>query len=234
MHFQITRLPDYLDVELTGQVELEPLLALLRKLGKATQANGDTRILFDLLRLDGEMHFTGQMQTGEEVAQSFSHMARVASVVARDRITHTSEKVARARGAQLKVFDSKDAAITWLRDYGPGEAGLSDASAPPLDPVRAALWTAVQHLFPTHAQAIQLANGTLAISWPVQGQGTATLAMAAPITIRLEPELEECMRRVDDAQRARIAAHQESAFKAGLVGYDPFTALPRARVIILG
>ena len=35
-------------------------------------------------------------------------------------------------------------------------------------------------------------------------------------------------------QRKRIASQQEPNFRAGLVGYDPYARVPKARVIVLG
>ncbi|MBX3653553.1 MAG: STAS/SEC14 domain-containing protein [Ramlibacter sp.] len=234
MQFQIVRLPDYMDVALTGHVALEPLLELIRKLGTLTQAQGDQRLLFDLLDLEGEMHFTGQMQVGEQVARSLSHLARVASVVPASKITRTSEKIARARGARLRVFASKDEAIAWVRGRDEEASGAAGVESRAMDPARTALWLAVQHLFPPHAQAIQLVNGTLAISWPVPEQAPGTLDMATPVTIRLEPELAEQMRLATAEQRKRIATHQEPQVRAGMAGYNPLARVPTARVIVLG
>ncbi|MGE3349363.1 MAG: STAS/SEC14 domain-containing protein [Ramlibacter sp.] len=234
MQFQIVRLPDYVDVALTGHVALAPLLELIHKLGRLTRTHGDQRLLFDLLNLEGQMHFTGQMQAGEQVARSLSHLARVASVVPVDKITRTSERVAQARGARFRVFASKDEAIAWIRGTEVEAAAALPPDPPSMDPVRAAIWAAVQHLFPPHAQAIQLANGTLAISWSVTDPGRTAHDMATPITIRLEPELAEQMRMAAAEQRKRIAAHQETVVRAGLAGYDPFARVPMARVIVLG
>ena len=58
--------------------------------------------------------------------------------------------------------------------------------------------------------------------------------MATPITVRLEPELVVSLTQATSAQRKRIASHQEAAFRAGLMGYDPYAAVPSARVIVLG
>ncbi len=98
----------------------------------------------------------------------------------------------------------------------------------------AAIWEAVRHLLPGHAQAIQLPNGTLAISWSVPRHQGSLYEMATPISVRLEPELEQRLLHADDVERKRVAALQEIAFRSGLVGYDPTTDVPRARVITLG
>jgi hypothetical protein len=234
MQFRIARHIDHVAVELTGEIELQPFLQLIEKLGEITQSEGDHRLLFNLLGMAGEVHFTGQIQLGEAIARHLAHLSRVASVVPADRLTRTSEKVARAQGMELMIFDNLQDGLAWVRGSAAPVRieGAQDASA--IDPPRAAIWAAFRHLFPAHAQAIQLPNGTLAISWSIAHQPDATFEMATPITVRLEPELLEQMRLASAEQRARIAAHQEAAFRAGLVGYDPYTSVPRARVIVLG
>jgi len=230
MQIQLARLPDHVEVCLSGQIDLAAMLEMLRRLGKLTHAQGDELVLMDLLALEGHVPLSGQLQVGEQIAHSMAHLRRMVSVVPSDKLTRTSEKLARAQGLQFKVFDSKDEAITWLR--GPGEEGDGPAAA--MDPVCTALWLAVRHLFPPHSQAIQLPNRALAISWSIANQPGAVYEMATPITVRLEPELAEALRLANPEQRKRIANHQEAAVRAGLVGYDPFTSVPRARVIVLG
>ncbi len=234
MQFRVVRQSDHLTVVLTGRMALAPLLEAIRQLGELTRAHGDSRLLFDLLELEGEMPFVGQVQVGEQVAQSLAHLAKVASLVVPDKVTRTSEKVARSRGAQLRIFDNRPAALAWLRDELPPAAEPAGADPEPLDPVRASVWQALRHLFPPHAQAIQLPSGTLAIAWAIPSRTGGADDMATPLTIRLEPELLAQMRLATPEQRLRIAEHQEPAFRAGLMGYDPFSDVPSARVIVLG
>jgi hypothetical protein len=232
MQVRIAREAEFVNVALSGPVDLHALLELIRKLGKATQSQGDVRMVFDCLQLEGDMHFAGQMQIGEQVAHCLPHMIKVASIMPVAKITRTSEKTAQAQGVALRIFESRGDAIFWLLDDSPDPSPA--ATRETLDPTRGAIWGALKHLFPGHAQAIQLPNGTLAISWSIANQPDAVYEMATPITIRLEPALEEHMRTATSEQRKRIAAHQETAFRQGLVGYDPFTSVPRARVIVLG
>jgi hypothetical protein len=213
---------------------LAPLLEAIRQIGTLTREHGDTRVLFDLLELEGEMPFVGQVQVGEQVAQSLAHVAKVASAVLPDKVTRTSEKVARSRGAQLRIFDNRAAALAWLRDEMPPTAQNPGADPEPMDPVRAAVWQALRHLFPPDAQAIQLPSGTLAIAWAIASRTGGADGLAKPLTIRLEPELLEQMRLATPEQRQRMAEHQEPAFRAGLMGYDPYSDVPSARVIVLG
>lgn len=103
-----------------------------------------------------------------------------------------------------------------------------------LDSVRKAFWDSYRHLFPAHALALQTESGALAITWTMQGDPHARHPYAAPVMLRFEPELVDLMRRSNPEQRRRIAGQQEQVLKAGLVGYDPYAAVPKARIVVLG
>ncbi len=103
-----------------------------------------------------------------------------------------------------------------------------------LDPIRTVFWEAFRHLFPAHAKAVQTSSGSLIISWSIKGDPAARFPYATPITVRFEEELMRAVEASDDEQRRRIAQRQEAVLRAGMVGYDPFAAVPKARVIVLG
>jgi hypothetical protein len=103
-----------------------------------------------------------------------------------------------------------------------------------LDPIRTVFWEAFRHLFPGHAKAVQTSAGSLIISWSIKGDPAARFPYATPITVRFEEELIRAMAASDEEQRRRIAQRQEAVLRAGMVGYDPFAAVPKARVIVLG
>ncbi|MBI2771666.1 MAG: STAS/SEC14 domain-containing protein [Burkholderiales bacterium] len=232
MHARVFRSDGFVRVEVSGAADLDGLLRMMRKISVQTRSHGDTLMLVNLQKMEGELNFTGHYVLGEQVAQHLSHLTKLASVVQPGKITKTSEKVARAQGVQLSVFDSERDAMAWLlmaeQQTQPGDTAM-------MDPVRTAFWEAFQHLFPLHAQAIQMANGNLVISWPMANDPNALYEMSTPITIRFEPELLQVMLEASSAeQRKRIAAQQENVFRAGLVGYDPYAMVPKARVIVLG
>lgn len=234
MQFEIARRPDFVDVTVTGPIEIPPLLHLIQRLGDFTRESGDIRLLFDLLRMEGEVPFTGQVQTGEQVVMSMPHLQRIASVVPQNRLTRTSEKVARAQGVQLRIFSSRALAIDWLLRDEPMAAEPASEDVTRLGPAHEAIWDATRHLFPPNAQAIQLPNGTLAISWPLDDTPQGVHEMASPVTVRLEPELFQLLQDAGEEQRERIALKQEAVLRAGLMGYDPLAEVPQARVIVLG
>ena len=103
-----------------------------------------------------------------------------------------------------------------------------------LDPIRTAFWEAFRHLFPAHAKAVQTSSGAMIISWRIKGDPGAHFPYATPITVRFEDELTRAMQAGNAEQRRLIAQRQEAVLRAGMVGYDPFAAVPKARVIVLG
>jgi len=234
MQSRILRRLDHVVLELEGGIDLPALLGLIEQLGDLTQSEGEALLLFNFQRLDGEIALTAQIEVGEHIVRHLRHLARIASVVPAERVTRTSEKIARSQGLEFKVFDAMAPALAWLRGQAPPQQAADGAEAGGIDACHAAIWAAFRHLFPAHAKAIQLPSGALAISWSIANHPDATYEMATPITVRLEPELVERMREATAEQRSHIAAQQEQAFRAGLVGYDPYTSVPRARVIVLG
>lgn len=90
------------------------------------------------------------------------------------------------------------------------------------------------YLFPQQAKAVATGQSALTISWPMHDDPHARFVYATPITIRFEPELVEALRSASLGQRYRILKRQEGALRAGMMGYDPYAAIPKARIIVLG
>ncbi len=75
----------------------------------------DRKVLVDLREVDGALSADEQLFLGELVAQHFQHIDKVASLVPVGQLTRNSETAARGTGLQLRVFESKEAALDWLR-----------------------------------------------------------------------------------------------------------------------
>ena len=103
-------------VRADGEPTLGEFLDFIRELAQATRSWPERRALFDLRSIRTLKTFTEHYSVGEEVARSFGHFDRIASVVAADRITRASEKMARRGGVNLTVFTSEGEAIAWLVD----------------------------------------------------------------------------------------------------------------------
>jgi len=114
MQARVFRKDGFVRIEVTGPADLEGLLRMIRTLGTQTQSHGDTLMLVNLQGLGRRSQFHRPLFIGEHVAQYFAHLTRLASVVQVGKITRTSEKVARAQGLQLSVFDSERDAMAWL------------------------------------------------------------------------------------------------------------------------
>jgi len=103
-----------------------------------------------------------------------------------------------------------------------------------LDGLRSVFWQGFCHLFPPHAQAAQMPNGSIVVSWPLTGEPDARRPYAAPVVLRFEEALLEAMSRADPPQRLRIAQQHEGTLREGLRGYDPFAQFPNARIVTIG
>ena len=103
-----------------------------------------------------------------------------------------------------------------------------------MDDIREIFWESFRDLFPSHAKAAQTAAGGLVISWAMEEDPHARFAHATPITIRFEEALIHAMQAANVEQRRKIAKRQEATVRAGMIGYDPYASVPKARVIVLG
>lgn len=103
-----------------------------------------------------------------------------------------------------------------------------------MDEIRSVFWESFRNLFPPHAKAVQTAAGGLMISWAMDSDPHARFVHATPISIRFEDDLIQAMAACSVEQRRKIARRQEPAVRAGMVGYDPYASVPKARVIVLG
>lgn len=82
------------------------------------------RVLVDLRGVAESLKFTDEFTIGEMVASLSVDLEMIASLVPAGRRTGTSEKVAKARHAPLRVFEDEAQAIAWL------EAGAPMAGSP--------------------------------------------------------------------------------------------------------
>lgn len=111
---KIHRSPQFTSVTITGPASLDDFVGLMTTIGEQTRRQGDSRVLVDLLGVEGDLKFTDHFQLGSQAAQLLRHLDRMASVVPADKITRTSEKVALKQGFQLRVFTSVEEATRWL------------------------------------------------------------------------------------------------------------------------
>jgi hypothetical protein len=122
-----------------------------------------------------------------------------------------------------------------VRESQPGSATrYANINVGALDDVRSVFWQCFRHLFPPHALAVQMPNGSVVISWSVMDDPHARYPYAAPVVLRFDQGLLDTMERADSRQRVRIAENNEPTLREGMRGYDPFAQFPNSRVVIIG
>ncbi|MEO8024023.1 STAS/SEC14 domain-containing protein [Polaromonas sp.] len=112
--FSVEQRSGYAVVRVGGDPSLEEFLGFVEVLAEQSRGWEGGRALCDLRKVRTLKSFTEHYAVGEAVGRHLRHLRQVASVVAADRITHTSEKTARNAGVNLMVFTSEDEAIKWL------------------------------------------------------------------------------------------------------------------------
>jgi hypothetical protein len=118
LHIEWEPHDNYGVVRLGGDPSLGQILSFLELLAVETQQWTHGRLLADLRGITSLQSFTEQFTLGEQAAGKLNHLQRIASVVPPDRITRNSERPARQKGLDLKVFGSEDEAVQWLLSPG--------------------------------------------------------------------------------------------------------------------
>jgi SpoIIAA-like len=111
---QVTRLPGYVRVQVSGPASIREFVELISTIGQETVFWSDRRVVVDLRQVEGELTPTDQIFVGELVAQDLAHIERMASIVPLARLTRNSERAAQELGAQLRVFDDENEALAWI------------------------------------------------------------------------------------------------------------------------
>lgn len=86
----------------------------LREIAARTRQYHDRRLLINLLDVVGTLGTEEQQALGMLAFRYLSHLEKLASLVAPDKITRVSEAVAQAQGMQLRVFTELTDAVAWL------------------------------------------------------------------------------------------------------------------------
>jgi hypothetical protein len=103
-----------------------------------------------------------------------------------------------------------------------------------LDEPHAAVWDAVRHLFPAHADVTQANHGCMVITWLVRDPQRRSTHYAAPLIIRIEPGLLLALWTCGATERRAIAGLQEETVREAIAQYDPHSRIPTCDMIVLG
>lgn len=98
----------------SGSPSLEQLVSALHVLGLQSESSALLSGLLDLRHLQTVYSRGDLVRVGHEIACSFPHLAKVALLVAPQRVTRISERAARRAGVNMRVFDSLVQAVEWL------------------------------------------------------------------------------------------------------------------------
>ena len=90
------------------------MLSAVDRLAQATNYLPTTRLLVDLTAVSTTPSEVEQAILGEHVARQFTHLEKVASLVASGTRTGISERVAQSLGLNLRVFTREADAVEWL------------------------------------------------------------------------------------------------------------------------
>jgi hypothetical protein len=106
--------PSFSVVEVTALAFLEHAEPALREIAERARQFGDRRLLVNLIDVIGTFGPDEQRTLGLLAYQYLSHLEKVASLVAPDKITRVSEAAAREKGMELRVFTDVTEAVGWL------------------------------------------------------------------------------------------------------------------------
>jgi hypothetical protein len=114
LRFDVEHHDGYSVVRVKGEPSLGQFVSFLHLMRVETSGWDSRRALFDLRGVQTLTSFTDHYAIGEEAVRQLSHLQRVASLVAPDRITRASEKTAQRSGMNLVVFTDEAEALAWL------------------------------------------------------------------------------------------------------------------------
>jgi hypothetical protein len=105
---------EILMVDVSGRALLADMMDMIDQVAAEMRRSGLRRVLVDQTQVIEQFKFTDHFAIGEKAASLFDVLDRAASVVQQSRRTGTSQNVARRKGAELRVFTSKEEAMAWL------------------------------------------------------------------------------------------------------------------------
>jgi len=104
----------YLGVRASGPARVADICGLIDLAAEVARRAGYSRALVDMAGVEIDFSFTDHLHVGAHAAERLRDLERVASVVAPQFRTGTSEKAAQKLGLQLRTFTSLDEGMRWL------------------------------------------------------------------------------------------------------------------------
>ncbi len=114
MHYLLERRDGRAECRLEGLALLEGWERILPQIGQATADAGDSTLIIVIEGLVGFLGTPERQKVGELAAQHLKHLRKVALLVPPQKVTGVTQRAARERGLDLRVFDDAAQALDWL------------------------------------------------------------------------------------------------------------------------
>lgn len=114
LSFKLHETAAYLHCETSGPATFSDMRAGVDLAKTLAADRGQRRVLVDMRQVQHVLPFSEHLQLGAYVAEAFSGLDKVASVVSRETLVGVTAKAARNLGLQLRTFDDFDEAAAWL------------------------------------------------------------------------------------------------------------------------
>ncbi len=114
MNYKINILPDYLEIQLTGEYSFSQYSSLIDLVLGECKISNRTRILVDMMTLSGGPTDQDKFLLGERAAKVMNYPIKTLVLNEKSKNTGFAENVAVNRGARLLVTDDCKAGLEWL------------------------------------------------------------------------------------------------------------------------
>lgn len=113
MRLRVSPQNDFVLAEITGLVALDAWDSVLTDLGQAATGAPTPRLVVDLTGLVGWLGLPERHEVGLLMARSLVRFKKVAMHIQPEKIVGTVEAAARGQGLELRMFASREQAVSW-------------------------------------------------------------------------------------------------------------------------
>lgn len=110
----VTDHPGWFAIVVTGRYGLDDMQKLIHRILGEAKARGRSRVLVDLLQMEGDIPDWERFFLGVETAQVLGRAVQIAVAAQGDKINYFWENVAVNRGVRAGVFSNRPQAEAWL------------------------------------------------------------------------------------------------------------------------
>ena len=110
----IKRKKGYLSVEYAKPYNIDDLLSFSKEALEISKAEGYKKLFLDISKMPGRIKPMERYEVGVKAATLFRYKLKVAVLYKTEEINRFAETVALNRGMNVKIFNTKEEAISWL------------------------------------------------------------------------------------------------------------------------